>query len=140
LKKLNTYCIALGWGPNGPTGILKSTTGKPEGPYVNPLANDGVATPNRIDAAMFEDDDGTVYYTDGGGGSIRKMKPDLSGFEGTPISITYSDGHARGGPATRARRCSRPMANTTSVPRRPWMAVTAAWMPWRIKSKGHTAV
>ena len=98
LKKLNTYCIALGWGPNGPTGILRSTTGKPEGPYVNPLANDAVATPNRIDAAMFEDDDGTVYYTDGGGGSIRKMKPDLSGFEGTPISITYSDGRARGGP------------------------------------------
>ncbi len=99
LKKLNTYCIALGWGPGGPTGILRSTSGKPEGPYANPLAQDAVATPNRIDAALFEDDDGTVYYTDGGGGSIRKLKPDLSGFEGTAISITYSDGsHANGGP------------------------------------------
>ena len=99
LKKLNTYCIALGWGPTGPTGILKSTSGKPEGPYVNPLANDGVATDNRIDAAMFEDDDGTVYFTDGSGGLIRKMKPDLSGFEGPGIPVTYSDGsHANGGP------------------------------------------
>jgi len=99
LKKLNTYCIALGWGPGGPTGILKSISGKPEGPYVNPLAGDAVATNNRIDAAMFEDDDGTVYFTDGSGATIRKMKPDLSGFEGDAIQVTYSDdSHANGGP------------------------------------------
>jgi hypothetical protein len=97
LKKLNTYCIALGWGPNGPTGLLKSTTGKPEGPYVNPLAGD-VNTGNGIDAALFEDD-GTVYFTNGSGGSIRKMKPDLSGFDGPAISVKYSDkSHADGGP------------------------------------------
>jgi len=98
LKKLNTYCIALGWGPGGPTGLLKSTTGKPEGPYVNPLAGDA-NTGNGIDAALFEDDDGTVYFTNGSGGSIRKMKPDLSGFNGPAISVKSSDNsHAPGGP------------------------------------------
>jgi xylan 1,4-beta-xylosidase len=98
LKKLNTYCIALGWGPNGLTGILKSTTGKPEGPYVNPIANDG-STTGGIDAALFEDDDGTVYFTNGGGGTIHKMKPDLSGFDGDPIHVTFSDGSRQGSPA-----------------------------------------
>jgi xylan 1,4-beta-xylosidase len=98
LKKLKTYCIALGWGPNGPTGILKSTTGKPEGPYVNPLANDA-STSSGIDAALFEDDDGTVYFTNGGANTIHKMKPDLSGFDGDPIHVTFSDNSHTGSPA-----------------------------------------
>lgn len=98
LKKLNTYCIALCWGPNGGTGILKSTTGKPEGPYVNPMTED-VRIGGGIDSALFEDDDGTVYFTSGGGGTIRKMKPDLSAFDGDPIQITYSDQSHSGSPA-----------------------------------------
>ncbi len=103
LKKLNTYGIALCWGPaNGSakivTGILKSTTGKPEGPYVNPLAGD-VPAADGIDGALFEDDDGTVYFTNGSGGTIHRMKPDLSGFDGEPIHVTYSDGSHTGGPA-----------------------------------------
>ena len=57
------------------TGILKSTTGKPEGPYVDVKPSGPLAT--EIDATIFEDSDGTIYYLDGGY-RIAKMKPDLS--------------------------------------------------------------
>jgi len=42
------------------TGLLKSTTGKAEGPYVD-VHPAGPITDN-IDASLFEDDDGTVYF------------------------------------------------------------------------------
>jgi hypothetical protein len=72
-----TYCMS--GGPNGGTGILKSTTGKPEGPYANPTTADAPLT-GGIDATLFEDDDGTVYFTWGRGTKIYRMKDDLSGF------------------------------------------------------------
>jgi hypothetical protein len=102
-KKLNTYGITLSWGPPHDssrivTGILLSTTGKPTGPYVNPMAGD-VPAADGIDGALFEDDDGTVYFTNGSGGTVHKMKPDISGFDGDPIHITYSDHSHTGGPA-----------------------------------------
>jgi hypothetical protein len=80
------YCVAGGQG--GGTGILKSSTGKPEGPYVYALTNDA-RIGGGIDATLFEDDDGSVYFTSGGAGSIRKMLPDLSGFDGPAHNITY---------------------------------------------------
>jgi hypothetical protein len=79
LKKLNTYVICLSMAPGG-ISLLKSATGKPEGPYVNtvpggrPLRNEG------IDATVFEDDDGKVYFANGAGGTIYLLKDDLSGF------------------------------------------------------------
>jgi hypothetical protein len=42
-----------------------------------------------IDATLFEDDDGSVYFTSGGAGSIRKMLPDLSGFDGPAHNIQF---------------------------------------------------
>jgi hypothetical protein len=80
------YCVAGGQG--GGTGILKSSTGKPEGPYVYALTNNA-RIGGGIDATLFEDDDGSVYFTSGGAGSIRKMLPDLSGFDGPAHSIEY---------------------------------------------------
>jgi beta-xylosidase len=74
--------------PPGNRGILRSTTGKPEGPYVNALAHDGFL-PGGIDATLFEDDDGIVYFTSGGAGTICQMNEDLSGFVGTGHRITY---------------------------------------------------
>jgi xylan 1,4-beta-xylosidase len=77
-----TLCMA----PGG-CQILKSTTGKPTGPYVSTLA------PNRpiaggIDATLFEDDDGKVYFSNGGGGRISLMMDDLSGIaESHPIQF-----------------------------------------------------
>jgi hypothetical protein len=67
-----------GWDPkNSGCGLLKSTSGKPEGPYddVQPNARLG----DEIDASLFEDDDGTVYYL-WHNSKIAKMKPDMSGL------------------------------------------------------------
>lgn len=49
------YCVNYGG-----TGILKSQSGKPEGPYVD-IKKDGPLT-GEIDASLFADDDGSVYF------------------------------------------------------------------------------
>jgi hypothetical protein len=59
IKRLKNYFITLNM-PPGDCGILKSTTGKPEGIHVNALAHDGKLD-GDIDASLLEDDDGTVY-------------------------------------------------------------------------------
>jgi beta-xylosidase len=74
-----TYSIP-GWDGTGKTsgsGLLRSTTGKPEGPYVDvqPDARLG----DEIDASLFEDDDGSVYFL-WHCGKIARMKPDMSGL------------------------------------------------------------
>ena len=63
------------------TGILRSSTGKPEGPYVD-VKPDGPLT-GEIDASLFRDDDGKVYfvYQDG---KIARMKDDMSGLAEAP--------------------------------------------------------
>lgn len=58
------------------SGLLKSTTGKAEGPYVDVSPNERLG--DEIDASLFEDDDGSVYFI-WHCGKIRKMKPDMSG-------------------------------------------------------------
>lgn len=87
VKRLQNYFITISM-PPGNRGILRSTTGKPEGPYVNALANDAYL-PRGIDATLFEDDDGKVYFTSDGGGTIWEMNGDLSGFAGEGHPITY---------------------------------------------------
>ena len=81
------YYITFGMPPGG-MSILKSTTGKAEGPYIH------ATDPNRpivggigptkdsflIDPTLFEDDDGKVYFTYGPARVIARMKDDLSGF------------------------------------------------------------
>lgn len=76
------YFITLSMPPGG-RGLLKSSTGKPEGPYVNALGGD-CYWPGDIDGSLFEDEDGTVYYLYGGG-MIAKMKDDMSGLAEEPI-------------------------------------------------------
>lgn len=68
--------------PPGDRGLLKSTTGRPEGPYVNALAGDGKWDGN-IDASLFEDEDGTVYVL-WAGGMMARMKDDMSGMAEEP--------------------------------------------------------
>lgn len=84
----NTFWItySIPWLGNG---ILKSVTGKAEGPYVcinphGPISND-------IDASLFEDDDGTIYFVCGNG-KIRRMKDDMSGPAEIQHAISASDG------------------------------------------------
>ncbi|MGC4074285.1 MAG: family 43 glycosylhydrolase [Nibricoccus sp.] len=81
IKRLKNYFITLSM-PPGNRGLLRSTTGKPEGPYVNALANDGF-WPTDIDASLFEDDDGSVYLVYGGGW-IARMNDDLSALAEEP--------------------------------------------------------
>jgi hypothetical protein len=122
------YCVSGGEG--GGTGILKSATGKPEGPYVYALAS-GARIGGGIDATLFEDDDGSVYFTSGGAGSIRKMLPDLSGFEGEPHNIAYEKPADEPGRATVSRRRARRFSNTTGftilAARVSTRTATAAW-------------
>jgi beta-xylosidase len=58
--------------------LLKSTSGKAEGPYEIAVKPDEPIS-TGIDASLFQDDDGTVYFLYGGGW-IAKMKPDMSGL------------------------------------------------------------
>ncbi|MCY2995898.1 MAG: family 43 glycosylhydrolase [Planctomycetota bacterium] len=74
-----TYSMP-GWDGTAKTsgsGLLRSTTGKPEGPYedVQPAERLG----DEIDASLFEDDDGAVYFL-WHSGKIARMKPDMSGL------------------------------------------------------------
>ncbi len=81
IKRLKNYFITFSMPPGG-RGLLRSTTGKPEGPYVNALANDA-RLEGDIDASLFEDDDGAVYLV-WGGGWIARLKDDLSAFAEEP--------------------------------------------------------
>ncbi len=73
-------------------GILKSTTGKPEGPYVHAFSP-AKHLRKGIDATLFEDDDGSVWFSYGGAGEIVKLKDDLSGYDGEwqPIRFETPD-------------------------------------------------
>jgi beta-xylosidase len=59
------------------SGLLKSTTGKAEGPYADMQPAERLG--DEIDASLFEDDDGTVYFL-WHSGKIARMKPDMSGL------------------------------------------------------------
>ena len=65
------------------TCLLKSTTGKPEGPYKD-VCEKPMTT--RIDSSLFVDDDGTVYYV-WQDGRIARMKDDMTGFAEEPRRV-----------------------------------------------------
>ena len=88
------YYLALCMAPGG-VAILKSKTGKPQGPYVNALAQDRPLA-GGIDPTLFEDSDGKVYFTYGGGGKIARMKDDLSGLAEAYHPITLEGPNALG--------------------------------------------
>ena len=97
-KFVVTYCMSGGEnGHGGGTGLLVSKSGKPEGPYINPVASDKPLT-GGIDGTIFEDDDGSVYFTNGAGGAIHKMKPDLSAFDGEPLHTRVEAPTTEGAP------------------------------------------
>lgn len=81
-----TYWIGYSMNYGG-IGILKSTSGKPEGPYID-IKTDG-PLPGHIDVALFEDTDGTVYYLCDGY-SIARMKDDMSGLAEPLRTLTFN--------------------------------------------------
>ena len=61
--------------------ILRSTSGRAEGPYVHAFSPDAPIR-GGIDATLFEDDDGSVWLTAGSADEIVRLKDDLSGLDG----------------------------------------------------------
>ncbi len=84
------YC--MNW-PGGGTGLLKSSTGLPEGPYVD-VKIDGPLT-GEIDASLFQDDDGTVYFV-WQNGKIWQMNEQMDGFVGNWQLLQPSNNHQVG--------------------------------------------
>lgn len=78
------------------TGLLKSESGKPEGPY----RDLGRITPDGGSASIFQDKDGAVYWL-WGSGWIARMKDDLTGLADEPrrmitgheTAAKYDKGH-----------------------------------------------
>lgn len=96
------YFICLSIAPTG-ISILKSTSGKPEGPYVHAFSpNEPIV--RGIDPTLFEDSDGTVYFTYAGANKIARMNDDLSGLaeEFRPVVLADPD-HT---PSHHAARCT----------------------------------
>jgi len=69
------------------TGLLKSTTGKPEGPYEAP-GKKSMITNWGCDPSLFQDDGGSIYWLWSGPGLyIAKMKEDMSGLAENPRAL-----------------------------------------------------
>lgn len=85
----NNYYICFSMCPDG-IGILKSTTGRPEGPYVNAFEKKG-SIADGIDPTLFQDEDGKVYFTYGAAKEIVQLKDDLSGFAGSWKKVEFTD-------------------------------------------------
>lgn len=83
-----TYSIPLGVGG----GILRSTSGKPEGPYVSTTPEGRLV--DAIDLMLFEDA-GKIYLV-WGSGNIREMNADLSGFVGPGRKLVPSNANRIG--------------------------------------------
>ena len=78
------YCVNYGG-----TGILRSKTGKADGPYQD-MKPDGPLT-GEIDASLFDDDDGKVYFV-WQNGKIALLKDDLTGLAEKPRLLQTAHG------------------------------------------------
>ena len=83
------YYLCLSIAPTG-ISILKSTSGKPEGPYLHAFSPDKPIL-NAIDPTLFQDDDGAVYFTSSSATRIVRLKDDLSGFAEPPRPVLLAD-------------------------------------------------
>jgi xylan 1,4-beta-xylosidase len=70
------------------TGLLKSTTGKARGPYVD-VHPDGPIT-GKIDASLFQDDDGKVYFV-WQNGLIARMNGEMTDLAEKPRLLKPSN-------------------------------------------------
>jgi xylan 1,4-beta-xylosidase len=100
----NNYYICLSIAPTG-ISILKSTSGKAEGPYVHAFSPEKPII-NAIDPTLFEDTDGKVYFTSSSATHIVQLKDDLSGYADSegPHNITLADPDHT--PSHHADRCA----------------------------------
>lgn len=87
----------IGHNQHGGTFMLKSVSGKPEGPYVD-VHPQGPLT-GGIDANLFVDDDQTPYFVFGAN-SIAKLKADYSGLAEQPWNLNIQ-GFPQKGPVVK---------------------------------------
>ncbi|MCM2678711.1 family 43 glycosylhydrolase [Echinimonas agarilytica] len=71
------FIIACTPYPERGTFVLRSTSGKAEGPYIDIAGSQDSPIINAIDGSLFEDDDGTVYLVSLSH-KIARMKDDMS--------------------------------------------------------------
>ena len=71
----------------GETFLLVSKSGKPEGPYYDPV---GKRLTSGIDANLFEEDDGTLYWV-WQNGMFARLKDDLSGLAEEPRKLPQTE-------------------------------------------------
>lgn len=85
-----TYWLtySMGWWDGMCSGLLRSATGRVEGPYEE--VTDGPIV-NHIDATLFEDDDGQVYLIYANC-LIARMNEDMTGFTEPFRQLIDSDG------------------------------------------------
>jgi beta-xylosidase len=76
-------------------GLLKSSSGRAEGPYVPAYEGNRPFVSPNIDASLFQDNDGTPYFV-WQGRYLQKLNKDMSGFEGEPITLLTVDGEQVG--------------------------------------------
>ena len=81
-----TYWIPYAMNYDG-IGILRSSSGKPEGPYVD-IKTDGPLVKQAIDASLYEDKDGTIYLL-WNGYEIARMKNDMTGLAEQPRKLQF---------------------------------------------------
>ena len=86
-----TWCVNHKLG----MGLSKSTTGKPEGPYVPAHEGNRPFMERQIDASLFEDHDGCVYFV-WQGRFLRKLNENMDGFEGDTVELKTVDGEQVG--------------------------------------------
>lgn len=76
-------------------GLLKSSTGKPEGPYVSVSPANVPLLPTLIDSSLFQDNDGFVYYL-WQARSLRKLNSQMNGFDGDIVELMTIEGEQIG--------------------------------------------
>ena len=85
-------------------GLLKSISGRPEGPYRDVKADRPLGL--GLDATLFQDDDGSVYYLYNGY-NIASMKGDMSDFAETPREVNVQPGKEWGEGVFLLKVCGR---------------------------------
>ena len=87
-----TFYIPFMIWPLHQTGILRSVSGKPEGPYEETGFRFKDGAPH-----LFRDDDGTVWiYFCFGPTRVAPLNDDLSAFAGELADVTYEEDHQQG--------------------------------------------
>jgi beta-xylosidase len=114
------WCVSLKLGMS----LLKSTTGKPEGPYAFAYEGNRAFISPLIDASLFEDDDGSPYFV-WQGRYAQRMNRERSALEGDRIELLTVDGEQVGYEGVFLRKIGK------------WYVVTAAeWNGGRNREDG----